>query len=191
MDDKIKYLLLAVGAYFLYDWYTGQAAAVAPIVPAGGAGTGTTPTTGTYGDTPITTPPITATPPIPVTPLPPWTAPVYTPPAQTPALQSTLAAMSGDEIATAAAAFNQDAIAESVRRGQRYDFHQWNWLRERTAGAQPDPSTYYGGNASDPVTAAEFYLVRATALATGIVQGMTGLGRHGGPLLPWSTAWQA
>lgn len=188
MDDKIKWALLAVGAYFLYDWYTGQVAvaAAAALAPGGGAGvgTGTTPATGA-------TPPVTVTPPVPVTPLPPWTAPVYTPPAQTPALQSTLAAMSGDEVATAAAAFNQDAIAESVRRGQRYDFHQWNWFRARTAGAQPDPATYYGGNASDRVTAAEYMLVRKTALVTGIVQGMSGMGTWGGPILPFSTAWRA
>lgn len=43
MDDKIKWALLAVGAYFLYDWYTGQVAvaAAAALAPGGGAGVGT------------------------------------------------------------------------------------------------------------------------------------------------------
>lgn len=182
MDDKIKYLLMAVGAYFLYDWYTGQVAT--PTTPAPGGST----SPADLVDVGIAPAPA-ATPPVPVTPLPPWTAPVYTPPPQTAAVALAARSVSDEGTAIAAAAFNQDAVTESVRRGQKYNFHQWNYFREITKGVQPEPGSYFGGDPNTRVTAAEYMLVRATAVATGVVQGMTGLGWA--PTLPWSTAWSA
>lgn len=197
MDDKIKWALLAVGVYFLYDWYTKQTPAPEVVAPGG-------PPPPVVAERPIWTPPEwiapgapAPTPPAPIAPPPPWTRPVYTPPAIAPAQQAGLTQLSDAliaQVAVSGAGGSDLAVAESARRGQRYDFHQWNYFRALTLGEQPDPSTYYGGNASDLVTAAEYMLVRRVALATGFVQaaqGMTGLGRRGGPILPWSTAWQA
>jgi len=242
MDDKIKWALLAVGAYFLYDWYSKQVgpggsdkyskmclpelrnayasasaedkAVIQTIVGKYKEPVETLAAMAAKGDclaqgflaedqaqiaanpSPFTGGNIIALPesPVPVTPLPPWTRPVYTPPAVTPEQQAGLTLLSDAliaQVAVSGAAGSDLAIAESVRRNQRYDFHQWNYFRALTLGEQPDPASYYGGNAGDRVTAAEYMLVRKTALVTGIVQGMTGLGRHGGPILPWSTAWQA
>jgi hypothetical protein len=187
MDDKVKWILFAIAGYFAYDWYTQRATAAAST--PGGAPP-------EEGQHPIGTapeaPPLAPEPPVPVTTLPPWTAPVYTPPAQTPAMASALATTSGDQLAIHAATFNQDAIAESVRRGQRYSLHQWNWFREQTQGEQPDPATYYSGDPNTLVTAAEYMLIRQVALATGVVQAAGGVGDLGwAPILPWSTAWSA
>jgi hypothetical protein len=174
MDDKIKYLLMAVGAYFLYDWYTGQAdTPVVPVVPTGSG-------TGTGSGAP-------ATPTTPATPA--WTPPVYTPMTVPPAQAALMAVMDDDTVARNAVQGIPVYLAEAERRGMKYNFHQWNYFRSQISGEQPDPSTYYGGDPGDVVSAPQYLLVRATAMATGAVQGMSGMGWA--PTLPWSTAWSA
>lgn len=191
MDDKIKYLLMAVGAYFLYDWYTNQAPAVVPVTPDGGGGTGTgTGTDGNTGPGFSTEPGPAPVPPVPVTTLPPWHAPVYTPVAVSQSDAAVLAAMDTETVARAAVLGDPKALAEAERRGLKYNFHQWNWFREQATGqTQPDPSTYFSGDPNAAVGAPQYMLVRATALATGVVQGLSGLGWA--PVLPFNTAWRA
>jgi hypothetical protein len=162
MDDKIKWILLAVGGWFLYDWYSKSQAA-----------------------TPVASP---AAPPVGVGPAQsfiPAQAPA--PPAAAPPSGnvSLLAGMTNEQVAAFAAQGNADAVAESDRRGLRYNHHQWNWFRQQATGiTQPDPELWAPGHTTDLVTASEYLSLRQVA-------GMGGLGRWGGPILPWSTAWQA
>ena len=137
MDDKIKYLLLAVGAWFLYDWYKGEPAT--PVGPAGGGtGTGTGTSTGTSTGTGTGTG--TGTPP---------KAVVVTP--------------ADAEIAKLAAGGQAAAIVVANQRGLKYNYHQWNWFRQQALGTQqPDPATF----TSDPGVAvsATMYLAALPAL---------------------------
>jgi hypothetical protein len=162
MDDKIKYALLAVGAYFLYDWYSKNQAAAAVVIPA-------TPTVV----------PATTTPVVPVT-----VAPIAATPIPS-ANTVLLAAMTNDQVATFAAQGNADAVAEANRRGMRYDHHTWNWYRAQALGQQPDPELWAPGATTSVVTVSEYLALRAVAG----MSGMSGLGWA--PILPFSTAWSA
>jgi hypothetical protein len=123
---------------------------------------------------------------------------VYTPPAQSTELVSTLGRLTDDQVASKAASGDKDYIAEAVRRGIKYNFHEWNYLRAAVTGVtQPDPATWVG-DPNTMVTAGEYWLIRSAALATQLVQGaidnqgVEGLGDMGwAPILPWSTAWSA
>lgn len=164
MDDKLKWILLAVGGYFLYDWYTSSQAAGQGVAP-------------------VPQPEPAAHP---FTPAP---VPVSAPPAQAPPPPSgnvsVLAGMSNDQIAAFAAQGNQDAVTLANSRGLRYTHHQWNYFRSLALGEQPDPELWAPGQSNEAVTVSQYLALRAAAGMSGI----TGLGWA--PILPWSTAWQA
>ncbi len=162
MDDKLKWVLLAAGGYFLYDWWSKNRGAAT----AGGVRTG--PGTLTIAPAPG-----------------PLAVPADQP--QTPAQPavtniSLLATMNNDQVAVFAAQGNQDAVAVANNRGLRYTHHQWNWFRSQALGEQPDPELWAAGHSNEAVSADVYLAMRAAA-------GMSGLGWA--PVLPWSTAWQA
>lgn len=179
MDDKIKWALLAVGAYFLYDWYTNQQAAAAP--PGGGSGVGTGTGTGTPKTDYVPSAPLVYG-----TPKTPWT-PTPVEPIGTPKVPWHPVMDQPDSIVAMNAVSGFPGtmyINEARRRGMQYNYHQWNWFRAQATGVeQPDPAEFSAN--PDMLVSATQYL---EDLSRG---GLSGLGRYGGPILPWSTAWRA
>lgn len=199
MDDKIKYLLLAVGAWFAYDWYTNK-------TPAGGVDY--TKMSAGELDAAFRNPSTSATDRGTITALlgnladrgnkdalvilgrPGYTSyPEHTtflPSAVTPPVVSgnvsVLAGMTNDQIAAFASQGNQDAVTLANSRGLRYNHHQWNYFRALALGEQPDPELWAPGHTTEAVTATAYLAARAAV-------GMAGMGWM--PVLPWSTAWQA
>jgi hypothetical protein len=190
MDDKIKYALLAVGAYFAYDWWqkqqgtapaTGGAAdkaAADTAAAAAKAASDKAAVTKTAEDKARADEAIRV-------------AAVAKADADRRAAAVRLfssypdASLAGEAAKTGEA----NAVAAANTRGFKFDHHTWNYyLQAVTAQAQPDPELWAPGKTLEPVTVEQYRAMRLAA-GQGMVGGMSGMGWM--PTLPWSTAWQA
>jgi zona occludens toxin (predicted ATPase) len=194
MDDKLKWILLAVGGYFLYDWYTKQAPATEGGDAAAAAAAAKAASDAAIAKAAATQTAADAAEALRLKAIADAAEAIRLKALDDARKQSVdaedtpIRQMTDAQVAALAASIPLPSLvaAESDRRGLKLNHHQWNWYREQyTKTPQPDPEFWAPGHTGDVVTVTQYLTARAA------VAGMSGLGRWSGPILPWSTAWSA
>lgn len=183
MDDKLKWILLAVGGYLLYDWYANRPSGVAAATDdaaasaAKAAADAAAKAAATKNEADRVAAEAAAK----------LAADAVAAAARQAASVNLFRNYTDETLAGEAARSGEaNAVAAANARGLKYNHHQWNFfLQQVVAQPQPDPELWAPGKTTEVVTVDQYRSMRLAA-------GMAGLGDLGwAPTLPWSTAWSA